>query len=158
MAFSGAGHWATMLGVQEPRVVERKRLAAGVADVIQRTGLKIGPSTAIGWALTGEPYITLMNGGIKAEGRPCPSFKPAAVKAVDEYLDSLEDYIWACVRRSTSLSSMGWLYWRQEPAIESEDGRYVVSSRILVGGPARYTEDELSANIRAARTWPERAP
>lgn len=103
---------------------EIERLAAGVADVIERYGLTVGPSWPQHLAVTGEPYVTLMNGGAKDEGALCPSIKPTAAEAVDEYLETFDAY--AMYRREQTL------YWRCTPNIQSDDGRYVAHSRLLV--------------------------
>ncbi len=89
----------------------------------QVIGLPIGEPTAAAYAVTGEPYVTLVAGGIKPEGEDYPNHYFTRSTAVARYSDSVYEY---------AAARSGALYWRQYPMIIHEDDWWQVNSRLLI--------------------------
>lgn len=100
-------------------------------------GLPIGEPTVGYWSVTGEPYVTMTNGGIKLEGEMYPAFAWSRATALRAYLAWCEDYA-ADQQRAGAMPApvvppARSLYWRCYPTIlEYDDGTWTVYSRLLI--------------------------
>ena len=93
-------------------------------------GLKVGKTTVTVISVTGEPYITLTNGGIKPEGAPFTVYASFKELAVEQYLASCETYRFNQQKKADGLCV---LYWRRHPELLHQESRtYVVTSRMLI--------------------------
>ncbi|MDO8534871.1 MAG: hypothetical protein Q7S17_09050 [Xanthobacteraceae bacterium] len=110
--------------------MEESEAIPGMMSIVERAyrcvdGL-IGPRSQ-----TGEPYVTLMHSGVKAEGEPVPEPEswPAPGLATGEWIDALDRYV-----ASRKLAGPATLYWRTKPILEREHGGkgWTVYSRLLV--------------------------
>lgn len=75
-------------------------------------------------APTGEPYLSVLSQGIKAEGGPV-EYYDSAQKAVDAWLLTLK-YLVKCAIPGSML------YWRRMPGLAVDKNGYYVSSRFLI--------------------------
>lgn len=99
-------------------------------QIEQDLGLPVGAPTASACAVTGEPYLTIVIGGIKPEGLPFPQTRKLEDEAIQAYCHSVRGYC----QMVTAGNLEGYtLYWRQEPEIENaENGQVRVYSRMLI--------------------------
>lgn len=74
---------------------------------------------------TGEPYVTLVAGGIKPEGDPYPRWYDSEADAVSEWAQSFDRY--AADRNGKRL------IWREMPGLKTNDqDKFQVWSRLVI--------------------------
>jgi hypothetical protein len=88
------------------------------------SGLEVGTSTSEHLSVTGEPYVVLASGGIKAEGMPHPQWYASPDEAIEAFMKAFSSY-------KDSVPG-GKLYWRNPPKLKGSSGRFTVSSRLLI--------------------------
>lgn len=88
-------------------------------------GLPVGTPTQTNLSVTGEPYVILTSGGIKAEGGPYPTRPNTRGEAVMQYLASVKVF---------AAGQTGKLYWRVPPSLHYDDswGCWQAYSRLLI--------------------------
>lgn len=92
----------------------------------------VGRPTTVYKAVTGEPYVTLTDAGIRAEGELLLGGQPAQAQASDAWKASFD-----------SLYPVGGvLYWRHKPTLEQDpsDKSWHVYSRLLVSSKSTLLE------------------
>jgi hypothetical protein len=103
---------------------------------------KVSPYPTIGdsyLAPTGEPYIIMVLGGIKPEGKQYPLMASDLDNLAGRFLDNYDAYIEYKPLRST-------LYWRDTPTVRrilDEDGFpwYTLRARFLLSDKPILNED-----------------
>ncbi|WP_213775089.1 hypothetical protein [Bradyrhizobium sp. dw_78] len=102
---------------------------------------------------TGEPYVSLVSGGVKAEGKDAPIFCSTEDIAVRFWLDAFNNY---------ARDKSGVLYWRERPNLMDWDVQnvhcdididrstlYFVYSRLVISDrPAEWALDADSREFR----------
>ena len=79
-------------------------------DIVERT-IKVHSEIGTGaTAPTGEPYVSLVSGGIKAEGERLPAYFSTPERAIVAWYDSALRYA----------QHGNVLYWRELPSLESQ--------------------------------------
>lgn len=89
-------------------------------------------------APTGEPYLTLVSGGIKPEGEPAYYYidREAAIKSWYEFFEAL------C--RHALPGSI--LYWRRKPFLAEIESKFSVFSRLLISDKPKMQEADYNLN------------
>jgi hypothetical protein len=135
----------------------------GARDLVE-LGFTLGPQGNYYQAPTGEPYVTVVSGGVKLEGECFPCLCSTPELAVKLWLEAMGEY--AAPDKGKTL------YWRAPPEIDEiymmpvgGDGSsshdpdtrraltrkaYVVYSRVLVSGKPRIQPAWLPAPNHAA--------
>jgi hypothetical protein len=81
-----------------------------------------GTSAATAHDAYGQAFVSLTSGGVKPEGDPMPRWFQSEHEARAAYCRELAEFI----------SDKPEVYFRKQPEIVSEDGKYVVYSRLTV--------------------------
>ena len=91
----------------------------------------------------GEPYITVVSGGLKAQGDRIPIYFGTEVRAVEWWRYGVMDYA------ETIAPEAQWgglhLYWREEPRFESAE--YVAMSQATMLGKRSALSDDLTVTL-----------
>ena len=134
--------------------------------IARRAGLKIGPSTSTALSRTGEPYITLTDGGFLYDGqRHAITVEGGEADAWARYEDVFRRYILDRVAQGATT-----IYWRMKPqcllheerradsdwGLEACPRHYAVYSRLLATSlPRRSISDigHVELHTRAPRKY-----
>lgn len=91
-----------------------------------------------GQAPTGEPYLTLVSGGIKPEGEPAYYYESKA-HAIRSWMEFFE----ALCRHAIPGSI---LYWRRKPFLAEIERKFSVFSRLLISDKPKIQEADYNNN------------
>lgn len=106
------------------------RLASAVIELERGRLVKEGLPTSV--CQTGEPYLTFVAGGLKAEGEPFVGYCHSADEAIGLWLSTALLY---------ARERSGFLYWRERPfAEENECGWQVYSRFVISAAPEKYRD------------------
>lgn len=83
----------------------------------------VGPAGNYSEAPTGEPYVTIVGGGIKEEGELFPCYFLSEAFAIQFWLDAVNKY---------SEGKSGTLYWRVKPEMMGRKKVWLIYSRLLI--------------------------
>lgn len=83
----------------------------------------VGQPTSSSRSVTGEPYVTVVSGGIKEEGMDYPLVCSSEEAAIRHFKDAINAY---------AADKKGAIYWRQRPFPKNIKGYFTVYSRVLI--------------------------
>lgn len=104
-------------------------------EAVATIGLPQVDGCASAFSQTGEKYVVIVSGGLKAEGVRCPILCSTEELAIKFWLDAFNEY---------TTDKAGTIYWRVRPELGSwkirqadiegipDDLVYVVYSRLLI--------------------------
>lgn len=87
----------------------------------------VGQETFGQYAVTGEPYVTLDGGGIKAEGEPPSRRAYSEEEAVQQFCEAFNEYVSA-----GPLGTRYVVYWRRYPELVQDGSHFWVRARLLM--------------------------
>ena len=135
-----------------------------VSDIEDQQGLRVGKSTDTALAVTGEPYVAIMTGGVKSEGGLVSVYARDPSDAWRLYCQEVQNYADEIKRmdpRKPGVSLKDWeasrtLYWRTHPELiadtfmaknylwrgeqMAETKLYYVWSRLLISNKPRLVK------------------